>query len=41
MEKQAETVVAKHTVGIILEKVNLTGKMLKNLTMLSDWVTKR
>lgn len=41
MEKWAETVVAKFTVRIILEKVNLTGKMLRNLAVPSHWVTKR
>lgn len=31
---------AKFTVGIILEELNSIGKMQRNLTVLSDWVTK-
>lgn len=28
------------TDGIILEKANLTGKVQRDVTVLSDWVTK-
>lgn len=40
LEKWAETEMTMFTDGIVLEKANLTGKVLKDLTVLSDWVAK-